>query len=185
MCGIYACLARDGLIESGRVHAAISSLNHRGPDSQRYWIAPERNIALGCARLVIVDLRGGDQPISSESGDIRIVVNGEFYDFERIRSELEFRGHHFLTRSDSEILLHLYREFGTNCISWLRGEFAFVLWDEANHTIFAARADSGSNRFFTHAIKARLAWHLGQGALRRRAAGKLGRRLLLPSALSF
>jgi asparagine synthase (glutamine-hydrolysing) len=96
-------------------------------------------VGLGHTRLSIIDLATGDQSIASEDERVHIVVNGEFYDFERQRHELEKRGHHFRTRSDSEIALHLYEDFGAHCMRHLRGEFAFVLWDEANQLLLAAR----------------------------------------------
>ena len=99
----------------------------------------DRRVGLGHARLSIIDLATGDQPIASEDEALQIVVNGEFYDFERIQRDLEGRGHRLRTRSDSEIALHLYEDFGTACLRHLRGEFAFVLWDGPNDTLFAAR----------------------------------------------
>src|ERR1700738_1759045 len=96
-------------------------------------------VCFNCSRLASFTSRPGDQPIPNEDERICIVVTGEFYDFERQRRELEQRGHLFRTRPDSEIALHLYEEFGAHCVQQLRGEFAFVLWDEANHTLFAAR----------------------------------------------
>ena len=121
------------------LNLATEILRHRGPDSQGHWESPDRRVALSHARLSIIDLATGDQPMANEDGQIHIVVNGEFYDFERLRKELEQRGHRFRTRSDSEVALHLYEEYGTNCLQHLRGEFAFVLWDERNQVLFAAR----------------------------------------------
>jgi asparagine synthase (glutamine-hydrolysing) len=118
---------------------ATQSLYHRGPDGQRHWISPDRRVALGHARLSIIDLATGDQPIASENHCTQIVVNGEFYGYEAIQRELENAGHHLRTRSDSEIALHLYEDLGTGCLHRLRGEFAFVLWDGTQRTLFAAR----------------------------------------------
>jgi asparagine synthase (glutamine-hydrolysing) len=118
---------------------ATQQLNHRGPDGRRTWVSTDRRIGLGHTRLSIIDLTTGDQPIASENEALQIVVNGEFYDFERIQRDLERRGHRLRTRSDSEIALHLYEELGTACMKNLRGEFAFALWDGANDTLFAAR----------------------------------------------
>jgi asparagine synthetase B (glutamine-hydrolysing) len=126
-------------ISAERLKRATNILRHRGPDSQGAWLSPDQRVGLGHARLSIIDLTTGDQPIANEDERIHIVVNGEFYDFERQRRELERRGHLFRTRSDSEIALHLYEEFGTHCVQQLRGEFAFVLWDESNQMLFAAR----------------------------------------------
>ena len=90
----------------------------------------------------------GDQPIASEDERTRIVVNGEFYGYEAIQRELEQSGHRLRTRSDSEIALHLYEDLGAQCLHRLRGEFAFVLWDETNRTIFAARDRFGIKPLF-------------------------------------
>jgi len=139
MCGIAAFFSSDKRISAERLKCATNSLHHRGPDSQGAWLSPNQRVGLGHARLSIIDLTSGDQPIANEDERLHIVVNGEFYDFERQRRELERRGHLFRTRSDSEIALHLYEEFGAHCLQQLRGEFAFVLWDEANQTLFAAR----------------------------------------------
>jgi len=89
--------------------------------------------------LSIIDLTTGNQPIANENDSIRIIVNGEFYDFERQRRELEQRGHRFRTGSDSEVALHFYEDLGAHCVQQLRGEFAFVLWDEPNQLLLAAR----------------------------------------------
>ena len=139
MCGIAAFFSSDKRISEERLKRATNSLHHRGPDSQGVWLSPNQRVGLGHARLSIIDLTTGDQPIANEDERLHIVVNGEFYDFERQRRELERRGHLFRTRSDSEIALHLYEEFGAHCVQQLRGEFAFVLCDEANQTLFAAR----------------------------------------------
>ena len=139
MCGIAAFFSSDKRISAERLKRATNSLHHRGPDSHGAWLSPNQRVGLGHTRLSIIDLTTGNQPIANEDERIHIVVNGEFYDFERQRRELEQRGHLFRTRSDSEIALHLYEEFGAHCVQQLRGEFAFVLWDEANQNLFAAR----------------------------------------------
>jgi asparagine synthase (glutamine-hydrolysing) len=128
-----------GPIPADTLERATLRLIHRGPDGQRTWIADDRRVALGHARLSIIDLATGDQPIASEDEALRIVVNGEFYDFERAQRDLEGRGHRLRTRSDSEIALHLYEDLGAACLRHLRGEFALVLWDGPNDTLFAAR----------------------------------------------
>jgi asparagine synthase (glutamine-hydrolysing) len=103
------------------------------------WVAGHRRAGLGHARLSIIDLATGDQPIASENERLRIVANGEFYDFERIRTGLEARGHALRTRSDSEIALHLYEDRGPEAVHALRGEFGFAIWDERDGQLFAAR----------------------------------------------
>ncbi|HET6251488.1 MAG TPA: asparagine synthase (glutamine-hydrolyzing) [Tepidisphaeraceae bacterium] len=126
-------------VEQGAIRRAIAALRHRGPDGQGIWQTPDGRVALGHARLSIIDLETGAQPIANEDGKIVAVVNGEFYEFEAIRRDLEKRGHHFSSQSDSEILLHLYEDFGEACLEHLRGEFAFVLWDGRRRKLFAAR----------------------------------------------
>jgi asparagine synthase (glutamine-hydrolysing) len=139
MCGIVAVVSARDAIDEDALRRATLRLEHRGPDAQRWWIAPHRRVGLGHARLSIIDLTTGDQPIANEDGRLQIVVNGEFYGYEPIQRELEERGHRLRTRSDSEIALHLYEDVGTECLRRLRGEFAFALWDEASETLFAAR----------------------------------------------
>src|SRR5438105_12184084 len=116
MCGIVAVFSNQNPIVPESLAQATQSLIHRGPDEQHRWIAPHGRVGLGHTRLTIIDLVTGAQPIANEDGRLRIIVNGEFYDFERIRSDLESRGHQFRTRSDSEIALHLYEEMGAGCL---------------------------------------------------------------------
>ena len=148
MCGIVGIFSRRDPISEATLQCATQSLYHRGPDGQRYWISSDRHIALGHARLSIIDLATGDQPIASEDEHTRIVVNGEFYGYESIQHELEQSGHCLRTRSDSEIALHLYEDLGPQCLHRLRGEFAIVLWDETNRTLFAARDRFGIKPLF-------------------------------------
>ncbi|MCX5981823.1 MAG: asparagine synthase (glutamine-hydrolyzing) [Nostocales cyanobacterium LacPavin_0920_SED1_MAG_38_18] len=139
MCGIVGFFSKNGIISQEALKRATQVLSHRGPDGQNFWIAPHQRVGLGHTRLSIIDLTTGAQPISNEQENLHIVVNGEFYDFERIQDDLKRRGYRLRTHSDSEIALHLYDEFGTQCLQHLRGEFAFVLWDERNDLLFAAR----------------------------------------------
>src|SRR5260221_7039415 len=148
MCGIVGLLSGRDPISTSPLQAATQRLHHRGPDAARHWIAANRRAALGHARLSIIDLSTGDQPIANEDESVRIVVNGEFYGYEAIQKELERRGHRLRTRSDSEIALHLYEELGAHCLQRLRGEYAFVLWDETNRTVFAARDRFGIKPLF-------------------------------------
>jgi asparagine synthase (glutamine-hydrolysing) len=147
MCGIVAFFSRHPISETV-LQRATQSLEHRGPDGQRHWVSQDGQVGLGHARLSIIDLTTGDQPISSEDGRTRIVVNGEFYGYEAIQHELEQSGHRLRTRSDSEIALHLYEDLGPQCLHRLRGEFAFVIWDKTNGAIFAARDRFGIKPLF-------------------------------------
>ena len=148
MCGIVAIYSRRNLVDPAVLEKATRRLYHRGPDGQRQWVSPDGLVGLGHARLSIIDLTTGDQPIASEDGRKHIIVNGEFYDFENTQRKLELAGHHLRTRSDSEIALHLYEDLGIQCLHELRGEFAFVLWDENNRTLFAARDRFGIKPLF-------------------------------------
>ncbi|MGC2239194.1 MAG: asparagine synthase (glutamine-hydrolyzing) [Pyrinomonadaceae bacterium] len=148
MCGIVAILSVDKPVKPESLERAVTKLAPRGPDEQHTWLGSNRRIGLGHARLSIIDATTGSQPIPSENGNLRIIVNGEFYDFERITRELENRGHVFRSRSDSEIALHLFEESGVECLEHLRGEFAFVIWDEENESLFAARDRFGIKPLF-------------------------------------
>lgn len=139
MCGIVASVSRRGGVSADSLLRATRRLRHRGPDAQHVWTAAHGRAGLGHARLSIIDLATGDQPIASEDESLRIVANGEFYGFEAIRAELESEGHRFRTRSDSEIALHLYEDAGARALHRLRGEFAFAIWDERDGLLFAGR----------------------------------------------
>ena len=152
MCGITAIYSRREPVSPDALARATKRLYHRGPDGQRQWISRDGLVGLGHARLSIIDLATGDQPIASEDNRTHIVANGEFYGYEAIQSDLESRGHRLRTRSDSEIALHLYEEIGVQCVHQLRGEFAFVIWDEKQQTLFAARDRFGIKPLF-------FAWH--------------------------
>src|SRR6188768_3033664 len=148
MCGIAAIFSRHAPIEPATIERATRRLYHRGPDGQRHWISADGRVALGHARLSIIDLSTGDQPIASEDEQTRIVVNGEFYDFEAVQKELERGGHRLRTRSDSEIALHLYEDLGLHSVHRLRGEFALVIWDERVRKLFAVRDRFGVKPLF-------------------------------------
>ena len=141
-------LSQGPPISADALSRAVRALHHRGPDGQRTWIASHGQAALGHARLSIIDLETGDQPIANEDQTAWIVVNGEFYDYERVRRELEEGGHRLRTRTDSEIALHLYEDLGTQFVHRLRGEYAFVIWDERARTLLAVRDRFGVKPLF-------------------------------------
>ncbi len=114
-------------------------MHHRGPDESGMFRDPEIAVALGHARLSIIDLATGAQPLFSEDKDIVLVCNGEIYDFERLREELILMGHAFRTGSDSEVIIHLYQQYGLAFTDHLRGEFAFLLYDRGGRKVFAVR----------------------------------------------
>lgn len=139
MCGLVAQYAPKGGVNRSDMASALEAIRHRGPDGNGIWINTEQSVGLGHARLAIIGITDGAQPIPNEEETLHAVVNGEFYDFERIRKELIAKGHRFRTQSDSEIVIHLYEEYGVECLKHLRGEFAFVIWDSSRNRLFAAR----------------------------------------------
>jgi asparagine synthase (glutamine-hydrolysing) len=115
------------------------TIQHRGPDDDGYYVSPDRTVGLGFRRLSIVDLATGDQPMCNEDGSVWLVFNGEIYNHADHRPGLEARGHHFRSRSDSEVILHLYEEYGPDCVHQLRGMFAFAIWDSRRRQLVLAR----------------------------------------------
>ncbi len=142
MCGICGVFDFSGkpvtreLIE--RMNRAIS---HRGPDGEGMLLDGE--VALGHRRLSIIDVGGGGQPIGNEDGRIQIVFNGEIYNFIELRNELEGFGHTFRTRSDTEVIVHAYEQWGTACVKRFNGMFSFAIWDKPQRKLFIARDHLG------------------------------------------
>src|SRR5437016_1692522 len=139
MCGIAGYLGAEypGL---GSSMAAL--LRHRGPDEHGEALLATRDgrvCSLAHQRLSIIDIPGGRQPQTSEDGSVHLIFNGEIYNFQQLRCELEERGHRFATRSDTEVIVHLYEEHGEDCVKHLRGMFAFALWDARRERLLLAR----------------------------------------------
>ena len=116
-------------------------LRHRGPDGEGYFIDGE--VGLGHRRLSIIDVDGGAQPIGNEDGSLQIVFNGEIFNFIELRDELEAFGHRFSTRSDTEVIVHAYEQWGKECVQRFNGMFAFALWDSNRRELFLARDHLG------------------------------------------
>lgn len=115
-------------------------LAHRGPNGAGAYFSPDKSVALGHRRLSIIDLsERADQPMSNEDGTVWIVFNGEIYNFQELRPDLEKRGHKFKSNSDTEVIIHLYEEYKEKCLDFLRGMFAFAIWDEREQKLFLAR----------------------------------------------
>ncbi len=148
MCGFLCVFAPGTPVEKKQLENGLHALSHRGPDEFGHWHTNDGRIHLGHARLSIIDLKQGKQPLISQDGHLVVVVNGEFYDYQRITHDLIGKGYHFKTHSDSEILLYLYQEYGEQCFEYLRGEFAFVLWDDHRKQIFAGRDRFGIKPLF-------------------------------------
>jgi asparagine synthase (glutamine-hydrolysing) len=143
MCGIagifYPGTAKP--VEPGRVAAMTDALGHRGPDGSGVWTA--RGVGLGHRRLSIIDLAGGRQPMASDDGEITVTFNGEIYNFNALRAELEARGALFRSHSDTEVLIHGWRAWGTDMLDRLHGMFAFALHDAGRQALFLARDRMG------------------------------------------
>lgn len=139
MCGIVGVFQNSKEVNSEKLLEATKALSHRGPDAQKIWISPNKNIGFGHARLSIIDLEKGDQPLSNINNTIHAVVNGELYDYEKIRDKLREKGYKFKTNSDSEIALYLYEEYGLDFVHHLRGEFSILLWDSNKRNLIAVR----------------------------------------------
>jgi asparagine synthase (glutamine-hydrolysing) len=139
MCGICGRLNFRGeeMVSPGLVKAMADTIHHRGPDDEGYYVSGP--IGLGFRRLSIIDLQSGHQPLSNEDGRIWIVFNGEIYNYQELRALLLSKGHVFKTKTDTEVIVHLYEEFGTECLQRLRGMFAFAIWDGNARTLFLAR----------------------------------------------
>ncbi|MEJ5366996.1 MAG: asparagine synthase (glutamine-hydrolyzing) [Bryobacteraceae bacterium] len=147
MCGIAGFLMRGGMsADPERARAMAASLVHRGPDGEGFFV--EEGAALAHRRLSIIDLEGGTQPMHNEDGSLCIVFNGEIYNFLELRPELERAGHVFRTRSDTEVLLHLYEELGEAMTERLNGMFAFAIWDRRKRELFLARDRFGKKPLY-------------------------------------
>lgn len=152
MCGIFGMLSYRDPVDKTQVQSLTRTLRHRGPDDEGFYFSePEAGVSVGLGhrRLSIIDLSpNGRQPMANEDGTVWIVYNGEIYDFQRTRRALMDRGHIFHSESDTEVILHLYEEYGTDCLKHLRGMFAFAIWDERQRALFAARDRLGKKPLY-------------------------------------
>jgi len=167
MCGVAGVVHWDGRkVEREVVRGMSDTLTHRGPDESGVYLNRETrsanaapfdlgretgaSVGLGHRRLSIIDLSSGQQPLCNEDGTVWIVFNGEIYNFQALRSELINCGHSFRTRSDTEVIVHAYEEWGTACLSRLNGMFAFAIWDEREQRLFLARDRIGKKPLYYH-----------------------------------
>lgn len=156
MCGI------SGLLDPGAAAPAVratlqrmtDSLVHRGPDDEGFFAAD--GAGLGMRRLSIIDVAGGHQPVTNEDGQVQVVFNGEIYNYPELRADLIARGHVFRTRSDSEVIAHLYEVHGVDCVRHLRGMFAIALWDQRARRLLLARDRMGKKPLFYAHVAERL-----------------------------
>ena len=166
MCGICGKYSPSG-VKLEELNSMLGTIVHRGPDDSGCYV--NANIGLGSRRLSIIDLETGNQPIGNEDRTIWVVYNGEIYNYQTLRLQLESKGHLFHTNSDTEVIIHLYEEVGEQCVEQLSGMFAFALWDERQQKLLLARdrlgqkplfyARDGSDFLFGSEIKAILALH--------------------------
>jgi asparagine synthase (glutamine-hydrolysing) len=139
MCGIAGIFHIETAkpVEEARVRAMLTPMHHRGPDGSGVWTGS--GVGLGHLRLSIIDLGGGAQPMATPEGDIVVTYNGEIYNFAELRAELEARGHVFRTQSDTEVILHGWRQWGEQCVEHLHGMFAFALYDARTRALWLVR----------------------------------------------
>jgi asparagine synthase (glutamine-hydrolysing) len=158
MCGIAGLYAfpAGAPAQTGELNAMVAALHHRGPDGRNTLI--DGPVGLAHARLAIIDLAGGAQPLANEDESVWVVLNGEIFNFMELRRELEQRGHRFKTRSDTEVIVHLYEDFGDRFVDHLNGQFALALWDKKQQRLVLARDRSGIRPLFYTQHHGRLAF---------------------------
>src|SRR5882762_297186 len=147
MCGIAGiCAANGNRIEPERLASMIAMLDHRGPDGRGMHVEPAAGLAH--ARLSVIDVAGGAQPMSNEDGSLWITFNGEIFNYIELREALVARGHRFKSLSDTEIILHLYEDEGAAAVHKLNGQWAFAIWDSRAQTLFLSRDRLGVRPLF-------------------------------------
>jgi asparagine synthase (glutamine-hydrolysing) len=158
MCGITGVMQfRDGArVEPAILRQMCDAMRHRGPDDE--GIYTDGPVGIGMRRLSIVDLATGHQPLSNEDGSIWIVFNGEIYNHATLRDVLLARGHQYRTHSDTETIIHLYEEYGTDCVQHLRGMFAFAIWDARRQKLFVARDRLGIKPLYYRVTSDEIVW---------------------------
>jgi asparagine synthase (glutamine-hydrolysing) len=160
MCGIAGWINLDNknveIQDQAVLHSMCEEIVHRGPDSEGLW--SDETVALGMRRLSIIDLKTGDQPVFSCDGSVIVMMNGELYNYREIRADLEKLGHTFKTRSDTEILPHLYEEYGDALVEQLNGMYAFSLWDTRKKKLLIARDRFGEKPLYYSVSSGKLMW---------------------------
>ena len=148
MCGIAGILTPGSTAPVEVLERMVAAMTHRGPDGVHLW--HQRDVTLGMRRLAIVDVAGGAQPLRNESSTVYVVFNGEIYNHEQLRAELAGRGHRFSSRSDGEVIPHLYEELGSRLFARLEGIFAIALWDSEEKEMLLARDQFGVKPLYLH-----------------------------------
>lgn len=152
MCGINGIYGVKGIDDMAKIIGRMNeAIKYRGPDDQGVYVSVHSNCGLGHVRLSIIDLsQNGHQPMSNEDGSIMMVFNGEIYNFKELKVGLVAKGHDFKSNTDSEVIIHLYEEYGKNCVDYLNGMFSFAIWDEKNSSLFLARDRIGIKPLYYH-----------------------------------
>jgi asparagine synthase (glutamine-hydrolysing) len=145
ICGIFFTNRRE-MVDPASLAGMNQQIVHRGPDDSGSFV--EGSVGLAMRRLSIIDVKTGHQPLANETETVWIVFNGEIYNHQELRRALQARGHHYRTQSDTETVVHLYEEYGSDCVQHLRGMFAFVIWDRTKRCLFAARDRLGIKPFY-------------------------------------
>jgi asparagine synthase (glutamine-hydrolysing) len=138
MCGIAGYVAARG-VDQAVLQRMADAIVHRGPDAEGFYISPDHTVGFAFRRLSIIDLAGGNQPMSNEDGTVWVIFNGEIYNFSELRAELQQKGHRFATNSDTEVIVHAYEQYGPECVARLNGMFAFALHDQRQQRLLLAR----------------------------------------------
>src|SRR5262245_22553330 len=148
MCGISGIYhyANEAPVDELTLRRMTEVIAHRGPDDHGYYI--DRRAGLGHRRLSIIDVAGGKQPIFNEDGKVAIVFNGEIYNYPELARRVEQQGHKLVTRSDTETIVHLYEEYGEDCVAMLHGMFAFAIWDGRKNVMLLARDRLGKKPLY-------------------------------------
>src|SRR5258706_13292887 len=145
MCGITGFVNANGRAAYRPVLEAMNqAIVHRGPDEDGFYV--KENVGLAMRRLSIIDLASGQQPIHNQDRTKWIVFNGEIYNYQSLRDDLLDRGHHFYTKSDTEVVIHLFDEYGVDCLRHMRGMFALAIWEETEKSLFLARDRVGQKQ---------------------------------------
>ena len=157
MCGIAGVLSLAGKpVAQEEVEAMCDAMVHRGPNDAGYYVA--NDAVIGMRRLSIIDIDGGHQPVHNEDRTVWVVFNGQIYNFKSLRTSLERQGHCFYTDTDTEVIVHLYEQYGESCVDRMRGMFAFAIWDERQKTLLLARDRLGIKPLFYTIVDGRLAF---------------------------
>jgi asparagine synthase (glutamine-hydrolysing) len=148
MCGIVGFHRTRPSATSDRalLHRMVAAIRHRGPDGEGVYL--DGPAGLGHARLSIIDIAGGQQPMASADGTLHVSFNGEIFNYVELRADLIRRGRRFCTESDTEVILHLYDEMGADCVKVMNGDFAFAIWDSRRSRLMLARDRMGVRPLF-------------------------------------